>query len=76
MAYGIVSFKIYHNRDYFSFEIVHITCLDTLLDKDGTYPPCYSVNILQLIRLARECCYLNNITIFDCYVTKTRLSIS
>ena len=48
---GIVSFKIYDERDNFNFEIVNLP----FLYGDVPRSPSYGVYISQLIRFARVC---------------------
>ena len=60
---GIVSSKIYDNRDDFNFEIVDFP----FLDGDVSRPPSYGVYISQLIRFARvpsNVGYFNNRNLF------------
>ena len=53
---GIVSSKIYDNRDYFNFEIVNFP----FLDGDVPHLPSYGVYISQLICFARVCSNVND----------------
>ena len=55
---GIVSSKIYDKRNDFNFEIVNFP----FLDGDVPRSPSYGVNIYQLIRFARVCSNVDDLT--------------
>ena len=54
---GIVSSKIYDNRDDFNFDIVNFP----FLDGDVPRRPSYGVYIFQLIRFARVCSHVDDL---------------
>ena len=55
---GFVSYKIYDKRDDFDFDIVNFP----FLDGDGPRRPSYGVYISQLIRFARVCSQVEDIS--------------
>ena len=62
---GIVSSKIYDERDDFNFEIVNFP----FLDGDVPCSPPYGVYISQIIRFARVCSYVDDINNRNLFLT-------
>ena len=62
---GIISSKIYDNRDDFNFEIVNFP----FLDGDVPGSPSYGVYISQLIRFARACFYVDDFNNRNLFLT-------